>query len=201
MSASIGKIVKSNSHIDYVCQVYGPGEFAPQPAPAAYAFGAFVAIEREAGAPTGDSIVGVVYNTLLMNPEFGNLGPRLSSREELEVFSPDYLVETATLIGILAIGTVDAAGAPRQGVPAPAATINGPVRRLTEDEVRAFHTTAGGRLALHYAPLLMRQGDSLVAPLLLHILDYMETLFPGETARLNVMRNSIAWRSIVQPAG
>jgi hypothetical protein len=201
MSAIIGKIVKSNSHVDYVCQVYGPGEFAPQPAPDEYAFGAFVAIEREAGAPTGDRIVGVVYNTLLMNQDFGSLGPRLSSRAELEVFSPDYLVETATLIGILAVGTVDAAGTPHQGVPAPAATINGPVRQLTEDEVRAFHTTANGRLALHYAPLLMRQGDPLLAPLLLHILERLEMLFPAEQARLNVMRNNIAWRSIVQPAG
>ena len=47
MSTTIGKIVKSNSHIDYVCQVYGQGEFAPVPDAADYAFGSFVAIDSE----------------------------------------------------------------------------------------------------------------------------------------------------------
>src|SRR5437588_4072646 len=40
----IGKIVKSYSHINYVCQVYGPREVEQMPAPADYAFGRFVRI-------------------------------------------------------------------------------------------------------------------------------------------------------------
>ena len=94
-------------------------------------------------------------------------------------------------------------------MPAPAAAINGPVRRLTAEEVCDFHRpldSAGdsdgqARLCLHYASLLMRQGDPLIAPLLLNILDRLGHLFPAEQARLKVMRNSVAWRSIVQPAG
>ncbi len=199
MNSAIGKIVKSNSHIDYICQVYGQGEFDPVPLVADYAFGSFVGIDRE-DADEG-RIIGVVYNTLLMNPDFGSLGPRLSPRQDLEVFSPDYLAETATLIGILAIGWIDTQGQPQQGVPAPAAAINGPVQRLNETDVRAFHSAADGRPALHYAPLLLRQGDPLIAPLLLTVLDQLEGLFPADQARLRVLRNSMAWRSIVQPAG
>ncbi|MCB9138715.1 MAG: hypothetical protein H6642_10240 [Caldilineaceae bacterium] len=199
--SAIGKIVKSNSHIDYVCQVYGPGEFNPQPEPEAYAFGTFVGIDRETEGRANPRLIGVIYNTLLMNPDFGTLGPRLSSRAELDVFSPDYLAETATLIGILAVGVVDEAGRVQQGVPMPAAAVNGPVRRLSEAEVRTFHTGPSGALMLHYAALLMRQGDPLIAPLLLNILDSVEKLFPNERSRLNVLRNTIAWRSIVQPAG
>ena len=45
MTDRIGVIVKSNTHIDYVCQVYGPFERERRPAPDAYAFGAFVAID------------------------------------------------------------------------------------------------------------------------------------------------------------
>ncbi|MFZ1769266.1 MAG: hypothetical protein WAU00_08720 [Caldilinea sp.] len=41
----IGKIVKSNSHIDYVCQVFGVGETPLPPTPEDYCFGAFVAVE------------------------------------------------------------------------------------------------------------------------------------------------------------
>jgi hypothetical protein len=200
MHTTIGKIVKSNSHIDYVCQVYGEGEMSPAPDVAAYAFASFVGIDGE--DPQRDPrIVGVVYNTLLMNPDFGSLGPRLSSQAELEVFSPDYLAETATLLGVLAVGWIDGAGAVRQGVPTPAASINASVRRLDAEEVRHFHVDEGGRLMLRYAPLLMRQSDPLAAPLLLAIVDQLNDLFPQEEARLNVMRNSVAWRSIVQPAG
>ena len=41
---SIGKIVKSDSHISYVCQIHGPREVETQPVPADYAFGRFVLI-------------------------------------------------------------------------------------------------------------------------------------------------------------
>ena len=41
---NIGKIVKSDSHINYVCQIHGPLEFDQQPDPADYAFGRFVRI-------------------------------------------------------------------------------------------------------------------------------------------------------------
>jgi hypothetical protein len=93
----IGKIVKSNSHVDYVCQVFGPGEVDVVPAPTEYTFGTFVAVDLDEGA---GSLVGIIYNTLLTNPEYGSFGPRLSPRSEVEIFSPDYLAETATLLGV-----------------------------------------------------------------------------------------------------
>ena len=197
MGAAIGKIVKSNSHIDYVCQVYAPGEMTPAPAPDAYAFGSFVAIESEAA--TG-ALIGVVYNTQLVNPDFGNLGPRLSSRADLEVFSPDYLMETATLVGLLTVGWTDAGGTAHQGVPALATNVNAPVRRLRKDELVAFHRR-DGRLCLHYLPVLMAQDNPLVPPLLLAIIERLGELFPEERSRLTVMRNNLAWRRTVTPMG
>src|SRR2546423_15053484 len=88
-SMFIGKIVKSDSHINYVCQIYGPREVEVQPAPADYAFGRFVrvavrsgqvedpdmALDRALGI-RNDPItyaVGVIYDTILVNPAFGSL--------------------------------------------------------------------------------------------------------------------------------
>ena len=147
MTIAIGKIVKSNTHIDYVCQVYNPGEMEPCPKPADYSFGTFVAIHLGDGAQRSNGqLVGVIYNTLLMNPDFGNLGPRLSPRQELEVFSPDYLAETATLVGIIALGWIDGEGASHQGVPALAATVNNRVTILDDDALHAFHRDGAGRV-------------------------------------------------------
>jgi hypothetical protein len=87
----IGTIVKSNSHISYMCRVYGKLETERVPDPRQYAFGTFVTLAPIDGSDV--RLVGVVRDTLLLNPEYGNLGPRLSSDRELAVFSPDYLNE------------------------------------------------------------------------------------------------------------
>ena len=95
-----GKLIKSNAHTDYVCQIYGPGEVDASPSPADYAFGTFVRIPLAVGY---GHLVGVIYDTVLLNPEFGNLGPRLSPVSDLAVFSPDYLAEKVTLVGITSV--------------------------------------------------------------------------------------------------
>ena len=50
-------------------------------------------------------MIGVIYNSQLINPEYGNYGPRLSTPSRLNtVFSPDYLNEQGVLISILLLG-------------------------------------------------------------------------------------------------
>ena len=192
----IGKIVKSNTHVDYVCQVYGPGEIESAPLPADYAFGTFARI----GLADGHSyLVGLIYSTILMNPEFGNLGPRLSSPADLEVFSPDYLREQATLVGIVAVGQAVRSRA-SQGVPPLAAAVGATVETMTAEEVRDFHRTGGG-LSLAYAPLLLAQGDPLIPHLLLNVVNRLSDLFPDQARQLAVLRGNLAWKTAVMPAG
>jgi hypothetical protein len=136
-----------------------------------------------------------------MNPEFGNLGPRLSPPAELEVFSPDYLQEQATLVGIVAVGQVTSGG-PHQGVPYLAATVGAEVTTMTADEVRSFHVPASGDgLALAYAPLLLAQGDPLVPHLLLNVISRLDNLFPSQARQLAVLRGNLAWKTVVAPVG
>ena len=119
----------------------------------------------------------------------------------MEIFSPDYLAETATLVGIFALGAVDAAGRVQQGVPALAATVNCPVTRLSDAALVDFHAGGNGRLNLRYAPLILAQNNPLAPPLLIAVIDQLAALFPASCAQLTVMRNNLAWKSIVQPAG
>lgn len=199
----IGKVVKSNSHIDYICQVYGRGEIGMLPTSADYALGSFVSI-----ALNGDDryhfagrLIGVIYNTMLLNPDFGSLGPRLSPQHELEVFSPDYLSETATLVGIMALGWQSADGTWHQGAPLVSATVNLEVMAMADEEIRAFHAQADGSAALRYLPLLLAQNNPLAPTLIFSILDRLALLFPAQQQRFAVVRNNLAWRSIVEPAG
>jgi hypothetical protein len=200
----IGRVVKSNTHVDYVCQIDNPGEFPASPSPEDYAFGTFVRVGLSADideAGLQSYLVGLIYSTILMNPEYGSLGPRLSSPADLEVFSPDYLREQATLVGIVAVGQVTPEGV-RQGVPRLAAAVGAEAVPMAADDVRAFHTPrSGAGLALAYAPLLLAQGDPLVPHLLLNVVNRLADLFPDQTRQLAVLRGNLAWRTAVTPVG
>ena len=193
----VGKIVKSNTHVDYVCQVYHLNEVSVSPQPSDYSFGTFVEIRLE---ENGGKLIGVIYNTLLMNPDFGSLGPRLSPQVDVEIFTPDYLAETSILVGIIALGWIDAGGECHQGVPALAATVNNPVYKLENDDLYLFHSDPRQQPCMRYVPLLLGQNNALVPSLLLNIIDRLSALFPSQRGQLTLMRNNLAWKSIVQPA-
>ncbi|MGI6377213.1 MAG: hypothetical protein ACOX3S_14630 [Anaerolineae bacterium] len=185
----LGRIVHSNSHVDYVCQIAQRSETPQAPEPEQYAFGVLVGIEGAAG-----TLVGLIYDTRLLNPEFGNLGPRLSPRDELLVFSPDYIAETATLVGILAIGLLKG-GDSQQGVPAIAVEVGSAVRTLTEAEIIGFHRP-GGRLRVAYLPQLLAQGP-IGLTLAQRVLAQLQTLLPEDRGRLQVLASTVAWRAAV----
>lgn len=197
----LGKVVKSNTHIDYVCQIFGRRETARVPKPEEYALGAFVALALEGGEWEGGRLIGIIYNTLLVNPDFGNLGPRLSPPTDLRVVSPDLFDETAVLIGIITVGWQTPQGQWRQGIPEVAAQVNNEVQRLSDAEIRALHTDANGRVSMRYASILMAQNSPLVQPLLVRVADKLLHTFPAEARRIAVLRNNLAWKSIIQPAG
>src|ERR671927_95800 len=102
----IARIVKSNSHVDYVARVVDELDADEPPSAEDYGFAQFVAVPLA----EGEEAVGVVYDTQLANPEYGSFGPRLSSRDELKVLSPDFLHEQGVLLGILFVGWRSRAG-------------------------------------------------------------------------------------------
>lgn len=194
----IGKIIKSNSHTDYICQIYGENEVESPPSPSDYAFGTFVSI------PLGDeqgSLVGVIYNTQLYNPDFGNLGPRLSPEPDLEVFSPDYLAEQLTLVGIKAVGSIDRKGAPTHGVPPQSVQIDSLVRTMDQEQTKSFHLTRAESVEIGYAPLLLGQSSPLAQQLLLHIVQHLRDLFPEHEEKLSVLYQEWSWQTRIQPTG
>ena len=194
----LGKLIKSNTHTDYVCQVYGPGEVETPPVAADHGFGTFVRIPLDADQ---GHLVGIVYDTVLLNPDFGTLGPRLSPAADLAVFSPDYLAEKVTLVGITAVGMVSPTGAATHGVPPLAAQIDALVERMDDDVIRAFHRAPGGGVRMGYAPLLLATGSPLARHLLLHVVNQLTALFPGQTAHLSVLRGELAWQTVIAPVG
>ena len=230
---NIGKIVKSDSHINYVCQIHGPLEFDQQPDPADYAFGRFVriAIRSEQSDDHDVSLqltpgkrsesqkhaVGVIYDTILVNPAFGSLGPRLSSETQVELFSPDYISEKAVIIYVMVLGMIEQRlmpGGEREilsvmhGVPLLSLELGSVVETMTDDEVCVFHyfsdpepTTKGQYLHMGYLPHIIAQRSSLLPMVTLRIIDQLERLFPQNLALLSIVKRNFAWRLKVETAG
>ncbi len=256
--ATIGKIVRSESHVRYSCQVFGAGEIAMPPAPADYAFGGFVRIPLRATPPnsgpapadatsaddarwliaphTPDALerpqapaisggiageirrewadarawaIGLIYDTLLLNPAFGALGPRLSNDEQVALFSPDYLTERATLVSILLLGTITLTPTGyivSHGTPPLAPDLGAVATTLTTDEIRAFHFFAnpdvpGPTLHMGYLPHAIAQGHPLLPLAILRTVEQLEALFPEKTALLSIVKRNFAWRLKVVTAG
>lgn len=197
----IGKIVNSTSHIDYACQIFSMGEHHPLPAPEDYGFGNFVTVQVVGSQTAITHILGVIYNTQLTNPDFGALGPRLNSLEQTPVFTPDFLLEQVTLVGILALGWQDRDGHTYQGIPPIASSVNDTVTKLEAEEIERFHQGERGSPRISYMPMLLNQNHPLVPQLQTRIVEQLLELFPFHQNQLNLIRNNLSWKNIVQPAG
>jgi len=194
----IAKIVKSNSHVDYVARVIDRLDAEHPPAATDYGFAQFV----RAPVDETEEVVGVVYTTMLANPEYGSYGPRLSSHAELAVLSPDYLNEQGVLLGILLLGWRAREGggawAARHGVPRRVVPVGQDVHRLPDEDVYNFHAGAGGALQLHYFSQVLAHAGPFAAPLVEAVLSQLEpACTPQERQRLCVLKKSLIWQRTV----
>jgi hypothetical protein len=193
----IGTIVRSNSHVSYLCRIYGRLEVEDVPAPERFAFGTFVTLEP---GDTAMRLVGVVRDTLLINPEYGNFGPRLSSDQDLEVLSPDYLDEKGVLVEVLILGWMSD-GTVFHGVPPLAAQVGTRVETIDRPEIERFHQDTHGRFLMGYLPQVVMRNDPMVASLLLSLLEQLEPSFPAQSKVIGVLKNNLAWKARVVPVG
>jgi hypothetical protein len=191
----IAKITKSNSHVDYFARVLDSLETSANLSPSDYQFGQFVKI-----AVGQTEVIGVIYNSQLINPEYGNYGPRLSTPAELNVvFSPDYLNEQGVLISILLLGWKDANGN-YQDVPRVVLPINSHVETMSDEEVRAFHYNGrgGGALQAHYYSHVTIHAKQFAFQLLSAIVDQLDQLADErDRARLSVLRRTLTWQRTI----
>ena len=199
-----------------------------QPAPSDYAFGRFVRIairggqdeEHDSEQERGWEIettprtyaIGVIYDTILQNPAFGALGPRLSNETQVELFSPDYISEKAVLIYVMVLGLIEQRSATpgeftvMHGVPLLALELDSEIETMTDEDVRAFHIFSdyGDQepyLHMGYLPHIIAQRNSLLPMVTLRIIDQLEQLFPGNLSLLSIVKRNFAWRLKVETTG
>ena len=190
MPTRIAKIVKSNSHVDYIGRVIDALDTDAPPGASDYGFAEFVSL------PADDNmeVIGVIYNTQLANPEYGYLGPRLSPPADLSVLSPDYLHEQGVLIGILLVGWREN-GSAHHAVPRRVIPVGQDVFRLSERDMHEFHRDSSGKLQLHYYSQVIAHAGAFAVSLIEAILEQLEpACSPEERQRLCVLKKSLVWQ-------
>lgn len=195
----LARIVKSNSHVDYIGRVIDALDADEPPSASEYGFAQFVSI------PLDESdVIGVIYNSELVNPDYGNFGPRLSPLADLSVLSPDYLNEQGLLVGILLLGWRERALAENakrinhHGVPRRIIPVNQEIYSLADEDFQNFHRDADGHLLLHYYSQIITHAGPFSVPLVEAILEQLEpACAPDERQRLCVLKQTLVWQRTV----
>jgi hypothetical protein len=189
---NIARIVKSNSHVDYVARVIDSLDAETPPRAEDFGFGQFVALPQ-----TDDTeVIGVIYDSELINPEYGGFGPRLSPKPDASRFTPDYLNEQGTLLGILLLGWRDKkTGAVHQTMPRRVIPVNQEVEALEDEGVLGFHRAQSGEVQLHYYSQIIDHAGVFALPLLEAVIQQLTAhCNEAEQSRLNVLQQSLAWQ-------
>jgi hypothetical protein len=189
---NIARIVKSNSHVDYVARVIDSLDVEVPPRSEDFGFGQFVTLPQS----DDTEVIGVIYDSELINPEYGGFGPRLSPKPDASRFTPDYLNEQGTLLGILLLGWRDKkTGVARQSMPRRVIPVNQMVEFLEDEAVLGFHRPENGEIQLHYYSQIIDHAGVFALPLLeAVILQLIPHCNEAEKNRLNVLQQSLAWQ-------
>ncbi len=191
----LGKVIKSNSHWDYVVNLDDALEVESPPQPEDYGLGSFVKFEDD----SRHWAVGVIYNTQLFNPQLNQAGPRLTANPD-SFFAPDLIQETRILLSTVLIGALVTPSPStkihgKQGVPPTVIPINTPALSLTREELFAFHHNHQGQPQFNYYSHLLKAGGPLATDILQQILQtLMPLLNKTEQRALGILGQDLAWR-------
>lgn len=169
--ATIGQVVASRSHTQYDIRVYDPSEVNHPPPTESFAFGTFV------GCPGrhNRTVVGVVSNSQLLNPESGHYGPKLTvPQSHNEIFAPDYLNELGILIHIHLLGYLTDTTA-QQSIYPEVLPVGTECSTLSSQDIHRFHRDESGQLQVHYALRVLESEHPLGTSLMGTICDQLTT--------------------------
>jgi hypothetical protein len=201
---ALGRIIQSNSHIDYTARIYTERDVDDPPEPEDYRFGQPVVIPTQVG-DSAHVVVAVIYDTRLVDPDAGSTTPRLASGEVDETFRPSLVDERTTLVGIALLGTAEcdatfSDAAPEDGsrsdesrlkdidhsIPPRTLRHQATVRKCPEATFREFHLV-DGELQLAYYPRLIEVAGTFGVELAESIIQQLRETTEGYDRLLDVI--------------
>jgi hypothetical protein len=199
---TLGTVAQSRSQMDYIVEVYRERERDQPPEKQDYEFGQPV---YSTTTVRGDeyAVIGVVYDSQLVDPDQGREGPRLSNPDQ-EMFVPGYVDEKRTLLGVAFLGSAQLSSDPDaegyeltsvdHGMPRWTLDIDDPVAKLSTEGFRQFHFP-DGTLRIQYYDRLISTADRFGAEVTLSLLDRLRDETPADEAMLDVIEQKVRWEA------
>jgi len=199
---AIGSIVSSNSHMDYTVEIYNETDRERAPGPDECGFGQPVFVHKTIQG-FEYVVMGVIYDTRLVDPDQGRSGPRLAQRDQPQ-FTPGYVEERTKFAGVALLGTAEVTEDgtienPSHQMPRWTLDVEDIVERCPDGVTRAFHTGDDGGLQIAYIERLLDVAGPLGAEVTLALVERLRESFPAEGNQrvLNVIEKDVRWQSSV----
>lgn len=199
---TIGTVVASRSQMDYVVEVYRERDRERPPVKADFAFGQPVYGTTAVGDEE-HALIGVIYDSRLVDPDQGRDGPRLSNPDQ-EMFVPGYVDEKQTLLGVAFLGTarlrpMNGGNGHRfdtvdQSIPRWTLDVDDQVSKLSSTGFRAFHFPEG-ELALEYYDRLLATAETFGAEVTLAVIDRLRQETLVQDGVLDVIEEKVRWEA------
>ena len=192
--------------MDYVAEVFTKHDRKNPPEKDDYAFGQPVYTHLTVNG-SDYAVIGVVYNTQIADPDQGRSGPRLAS-EHQPAFTPGYVEEKMTLMGIALLGYVPIVStkegfemeAPSQTLPPWTLDIDAHVYKFSDEGIRAFHGLTEGTVSFAYYQRLLDVAGNFGAEVTLALLGRVQSLVDDDGVEtrnvLGVIESNIRWQSM-----
>jgi len=196
----IGSIVSSNSHLDYVVEVYKERDCERPPELHEREFGQPVFIKKTVDG-TEHAVMGVIYDTQLVDPDQGRTGPRLAQDDQAQ-FTPGYIEERTTLAGVALLGTAVITDDrtitnPTHQMPRWTLEVDDTVFHCPDDITRSFHTI-DDQIQLAYIDRLVDIAGDLGAEVIVTLIDWLRGLLPEDDPNqrvLDVVEQNVQWQA------
>lgn len=196
----IGSIVSSNSHLDYVVEVFKDRDCDNPPELHEREFGQPVFIKKVIDGAER-AIMGVIYDTQLVDPDQGRTGPRLAQDDQAQ-FTPGYIEERTTLAGVALLGTAAITedrkiSDPSHEMPRWTLEVEDTVFHCPDEITVAFHTV-DDQIQLAYIDRLVDIADDLGAEVIVALIDRLRGRLPADDPNqsvLDVVEQNVKWQA------
>ena len=196
----IGSIVSSNSHLDYVVEVYKERDCERPPELHEREFGQPAFIKKTVDG-TEHAVMGVIYDTQLVDPDQGRTGPRLAQDDQAQ-FTPGYIEERTTLAGVALLGTAIITDDrtitnPTHQMPRWTLEVDDTVFHCPDDITRSFHTI-DDQIQLAYIDRLVDIAGDLGSEVIVTLIDRLRRVLPEDDPNqrvLDVVEQNVQWQA------
>lgn len=184
----IGRIVRIESQIGAVGQIFNQNETEDKVKNNDYSFGNFVKISVE-----GNQLIGIIIDTRAEDSEYARLSMRMNNDDQNNAFVPDLVDDRQIFVNIIIIGSFEN-GQAKHGIVDYTPNLGSEIVKVSDEEFKKFHLSRGGEFMLGYYDLIVNSNNVLAKNVILKTLDKLALVFSEEKMIIEMLKNDLDWQ-------